>query len=498
MSGCCGLHLPAHDLADAVRGGVAAGHRAAAKLRPAGARRCCRRRRAAGGRAGPALPDRRPVERREIVVDLGESRLTGTVARPVRRSPGPGQLLQPLGQAPAAGLAGAAGAHRHRSGPRRGAPSPSGARRPVGARAGRAAAGRPRCWPTCSSCGRPGCASRSRSRRRRRPSTPGSGSTTEPWPRTRRCWTRTWDRERDETYERFFGAGVTLDGLMAAESVASEERGDLARTEPVRHPGPTGLPAAAHGRGVVMSGDPTPFDVCGPLPTGTTVLEASAGTGKTYTIAALAARYVAEGQRRAGPADAGHLRPDGHQRAAAAGPGAAGRRGGRPWPTPSTGAAEPRADWASNTCSPTAPPDELVRRRRPGRPRPGRLRRGHHRHHPRVLPADARRPRRARRPRAAGRLRRAPGRPDPRGGHRPLPAPVRGQRGSRRWRTTRRSDVGEQAVQAVHARLVPDGLDRSPVDRSDGGRAGRVRRGGPRRGRAAQAAPAGCSPTTTC
>ncbi|HEX8204823.1 MAG TPA: UvrD-helicase domain-containing protein [Solirubrobacteraceae bacterium] len=39
---------------------------------------------------------------------------------------------------------------------------------------------------------------------------------------------------------------------------------------------------------------PTEFDVCGPLPTGVTVLEASAGTGKTYTIAALAARYVAE------------------------------------------------------------------------------------------------------------------------------------------------------------------------------------------------------------
>ena len=37
------------------------------------------------------------------------------------------------------------------------------------------------------------------------------------------------------------------------------------------------------------------FDVCGELPTGTTVLEASAGTGKTYTLAALAARYVAEG-----------------------------------------------------------------------------------------------------------------------------------------------------------------------------------------------------------
>src|SRR5215218_7181040 len=37
------------------------------------------------------------------------------------------------------------------------------------------------------------------------------------------------------------------------------------------------------------------FDVCGPLPTGVTVLEASAGTGKTFTIAALAARYVADG-----------------------------------------------------------------------------------------------------------------------------------------------------------------------------------------------------------
>ena len=39
----------------------------------------------------------------------------------------------------------------------------------------------------------------------------------------------------------------------------------------------------------------TAFDVLGALPEGTTVLEASAGTGKTYTIAALAARYVAEG-----------------------------------------------------------------------------------------------------------------------------------------------------------------------------------------------------------
>ena len=40
------------------------------------------------------------------------------------------------------------------------------------------------------------------------------------------------------------------------------------------------------------------FDLCGELPTGTTVLEASAGTGKTFTIAALATRYVAEGRAR--------------------------------------------------------------------------------------------------------------------------------------------------------------------------------------------------------
>ncbi len=37
------------------------------------------------------------------------------------------------------------------------------------------------------------------------------------------------------------------------------------------------------------------FDLRGELPRGVTVLEASAGTGKTFTIAALAARYVAEG-----------------------------------------------------------------------------------------------------------------------------------------------------------------------------------------------------------
>ncbi|MFF0543872.1 UvrD-helicase domain-containing protein [Nocardia thailandica] len=39
---------------------------------------------------------------------------------------------------------------------------------------------------------------------------------------------------------------------------------------------------------------PVAFDPAGPLPTGTTVLEASAGTGKTHAIVGLAVRYVAE------------------------------------------------------------------------------------------------------------------------------------------------------------------------------------------------------------
>jgi exodeoxyribonuclease V beta subunit len=44
-----------------------------------------------------------------------------------------------------------------------------------------------------------------------------------------------------------------------------------------------------------MTGSMTPFDPAAPLPTGTVLLEASAGTGKTHAIAALATRYLAEG-----------------------------------------------------------------------------------------------------------------------------------------------------------------------------------------------------------
>ncbi|MBF4762272.1 UvrD-helicase domain-containing protein [Nocardioides islandensis] len=41
--------------------------------------------------------------------------------------------------------------------------------------------------------------------------------------------------------------------------------------------------------------DPKPFTITDPLPTGTVLLEASAGTGKTWTIGALVTRYVVEG-----------------------------------------------------------------------------------------------------------------------------------------------------------------------------------------------------------
>ncbi len=64
--------------------------------------------------------------------------------------------------------------------------------------------------------------------------------------------------------------------------------------------GPTSAPAtpaAASGPAVPgpVAGSPRRFDPFGDLPRGTVVLEASAGTGKTHTIATLTTRYVAEG-----------------------------------------------------------------------------------------------------------------------------------------------------------------------------------------------------------
>ncbi|MGO8861874.1 MAG: UvrD-helicase domain-containing protein [Acidimicrobiales bacterium] len=58
---------------------------------------------------------------------------------------------------------------------------------------------------------------------------------------------------------------------------------------------PTRQPSARGAGAVQGPADFVPFDLAGPLPSGVTLLEASAGTGKTFAIAALVARYVAEG-----------------------------------------------------------------------------------------------------------------------------------------------------------------------------------------------------------
>src|SRR3954462_9049037 len=46
---------------------------------------------------------------------------------------------------------------------------------------------------------------------------------------------------------------------------------------------------------MTTTADTRPFDPCAPIEPGLTVLEASAGTGKTHAITAIATRLVAEG-----------------------------------------------------------------------------------------------------------------------------------------------------------------------------------------------------------
>ena len=99
----------------------------------------------------------------------------------------------------------------------------------------------------------------------------------------------------DADHLRVWGE-VHLDALLA--SPAGPIRHPVAgRAAPLRTAGPNGVDAVARRRdgGLVVALLPPCFDLRGALPTGTTVLEASAGTGKTYTIAGLAARYLAEG-----------------------------------------------------------------------------------------------------------------------------------------------------------------------------------------------------------
>lgn len=125
-----------------------------------------------------------------------------------------------------------------------------------------------------------------------------------------------------------------------------------------------------------MSPTPAVFDLTAPLPTGTVVLEASAGTGKTYTIAALTARYLAEGRAEIGDillvtfsrAATAELRSKVRERLASSWASLdAALRGGGPAPSdgPSDGSSAGPADApldAVDALLADAPRDELERR----------------------------------------------------------------------------------------------------------------------------------------
>ena len=108
-------------------------------------------------------------------------------------------------------------------------------------------------------------------------------------------WKGGFSPERDDAaHVLVFGAHAPF---TAAHRRGPEPRGGVpGRVHPFRRSGSTRLGAAAHRRG--RRAAVKDFDVLGALPKGTTVLEASAGTGKTFTIAGLVTRYVAEGVAR--------------------------------------------------------------------------------------------------------------------------------------------------------------------------------------------------------
>ena len=116
-----------------------------------------------------------------------------------------------------------------------------------------------------------------------------------------KAWTSTFEfpkEDRQPEHLLVYGGEIPLAALLDQAPRADRGLGRR-RADAVRalRPPAVGRPARPRGGGRPMSvvASYTDFDVCGPLPTGVTVLEASAGTGKTYTIAALTARYVAEG-----------------------------------------------------------------------------------------------------------------------------------------------------------------------------------------------------------
>ena len=149
------------------------------------------------------------------------------------------------------------------------------------------------------------------------------------------------------------------------------------------------------------------FEPAGPLPLGTAVLEASAGTGKTHAIAALATRYLAEGRvsadrlavisfsRIASAELRSRVRDRMRSTADILTHGLAGTLRA-PDPTRPTG------------CCWTASEAEVQARLAQPAPGDRHPRRGQHHDHPPVLPGDAQRAGRARRGGPAGDARRGP------------------------------------------------------------------------------------------
>ena len=239
--------------------------------------------------------------------------------------------------------------------------------------------------------------------------------------------------------------------------------------------------------GLGVGSDPAPlsFDILGPLPTGTTVLEASAGTGKTHAIGALVVTVRRRGGGRARPGPRRDVRPGGKPGAARAsarppargraGTGGSGRRaGGRRLGAPVARHGHRRRGGAA----PAAVAD-----------RARRVRRRDDRHDPPVLSPRAHRARHRRRHDRRRRAGRRPRRPGGRGGRRPVRACVRRVERRRpdlqpRRRAGARACGGERPAHAPRARSSTVGRARRR------GPARAVRCGSAPRSGAAQAFPA--------
>ncbi len=230
------------------------------------------------------------------------------------------------------------------------------------------------------------------------------------------------------------------------------------------------------------------FDITGALPTGITLLEASAGTGKTWTVAALVTKL--RRRRRASPST----------RCSSITFSRAASQELRERVRAQLDEAVQRPRRAASREPDNRLHEWLLTRRR-GRARApaaaadrraGLVRRGHHRDHPPVLPARAAQPRRGRR----HRLRRDPGRgpraAGVRGRRRPLPRPLRWRGRRRRGPRTQALDLAREVVGDPRAVVEPRRRTHRGVRLACGDAGPLRRRGASTRSSAASAASA-CS-----